>query len=207
MPIVFEANSVRIIPEGSGVRVEFTDDTSNSSDHLVVCRWGQTDPHSEAAGPGPICVEFRQQERSAAGGIVRLVLKRHAIRVTLDRYTATDTGGDPEIKVRFRLGPKQLWELRIALRQLCKGQGCFINDTATGLALLKAILVGPPTPTSERLVTPTYCAVVGMVCGAYFGYQHSGIAGAILGGLGGVVPGALYGFVKGLEFRHLFKYK
>jgi hypothetical protein len=61
------------------------------------------------------------------------------------------------------------------------------------LGLFKAILIGPSTPQSERLVGPTYGALVGMGCGGYFGAVEGGIFGSIVGVALGLPVGALLG--------------
>jgi hypothetical protein len=61
------------------------------------------------------------------------------------------------------------------------------------LALLKAITIGPSTPLSEKLVGPTYGAIVGMGVGGYFGARDWGILGLILGVILGFLVGAVVG--------------
>jgi hypothetical protein len=61
------------------------------------------------------------------------------------------------------------------------------------LGLLKAIVIGPATPLSERLVGPTYGALVGIGFGIYYGAEEGGILGAITGVALGLPLGALIG--------------
>jgi hypothetical protein len=205
--LVFDANSVLITHEGNRLQVTFADEAINPRNQFVLHRACKTDPHAADPAEDSVRAKLSQQERSAVGGIQHLVLKRHAVRVTVDQNIATGTGGEYDLTVRFRLERHRLRELRTALKQLCKGQRCFVDDSATGLALLKAIVIGPPTPTSERLVGPTYGALVGTACGGCLGYQKSGISGAILGALGGLLLGTFVGLLKGFQFWHLFRYK
>jgi hypothetical protein len=59
--------------------------------------------------------------------------------------------------------------------------------------LLKAIVIGPPTPLSEKLVAPTYGALLGIAFGAYLGAVEGGILGSIVGIAIGLPCGALIG--------------
>jgi hypothetical protein len=72
--------------------------------------------------------------------------------------------------------------------------------TSGWLGLLKAILIGPPTPLSERLVGPTYGALVGIACGAYQG-AAKGLIGVIAGMAIGLLTGAVFGAAGGHGYR------
>lgn len=63
------------------------------------------------------------------------------------------------------------------------------------LTLIKAILIGPATPLSEKLVGPTWGAVVGMACAGYWGYQSAGILGMLAGIPLGLIVGAAVGAI------------
>jgi hypothetical protein len=207
MSIVFNANSVLVTHEGNRLQVAFADEAIDPRDQLVLQRACKTDPHTADLAKECVQVQLSQQELSTGGGIQRLVLKRHAVQVILDDQAAAGAGGEYALTVRFGLERHRLRELRTALKQLCKGQRCFVDDSATGLALLKAIVIGPPTPTAERLVYPTYGAIVGTACGGYFGYTSAEIGAAIIGALSGLALGAFFGFLMEFPFSHIFKYK
>ncbi len=96
--------------------------------------------------------------------------------------------------------------VRRAMKRIFRGTRLFVDDAATGLGLLRAIVVGPPTPTSELLVVPTYVTVVGAIFGGFMGAERGPWcipAGVLLGASFGFV----WGLLQGLHFRGLHKYK
>jgi hypothetical protein len=111
-----------------------------------------------------------------------------------------------ELVIGHRASGAELKALRQGMRRVFRGTGLFVDDAATGLGLLKAILVGPPTPTSEMLVVPLYMTVVGVIAGV--------IVTALLnpwlipvGVVAGAGLGCLVGFLKRGRFYGLHKYQ
>src|SRR5262249_45838645 len=108
--------------------------------------------------------------------------------------------------VGFRCTAEVRHAVRLALKRIFRGTGLFVDDAVTGLGLLRAIVVGPPTPTSELLVVPTYMTLVGAATGGVVAGLQSGWWIPV-----GVIAGAAGGFLLGVfrrrEFYELHKYR
>jgi hypothetical protein len=208
MPTVIDANAVAVTEQDDNLQVRFADEAVVTRDTLTVQRLRLTRPGDAATTMEVVSIKHIQEDGTVFVSTGSLLLKRNRLLVSFDPVTAAQAGKKRNLVARFRLESDRFQELKKALKQICKGLNCFVDDSATGFALLKAIVLGPPTPTSERLVVPTYCAVCGAVAmGVFLASDGAGPLKMIFGVLGGLGLGVLVGFLKGLHFRTMFRYK
>lgn len=197
MGVAFEADSVAVESNPESLRVVFAAESAGESHRLEFTRLpGDSNPGS--------AVECRCDQLGIIDGIVRVLLTPTRVVVAFAQEARVKK--PREFVVGFRATAEERRAIRLALKQTFRDTRLFVDDAVTGLGLLRAIIVGPPTPTSELLVVPTYLTVVGAIVGGI-------LAGAQgpwwipVGVLAGSAGGFLWGLLQRRRFYDLHKYR
>jgi len=126
-------------------------------------------------------LEHNRPNRSIYGGIIQVELLPDRIDFTMSDEAAEALHCALLLQIPLAGPKKERLELFRFLRRMVKGHCKVIDDSATGLRLVKAALVGPATRSSQKLVAPIYLGGVLTLIGASMGYEKNGIIGCLIG--------------------------
>jgi hypothetical protein len=197
----FEALHFEAELEGPQPTVRFEDGSISADRRLLFYRTTR----DAKSGPESAIAEYAGAEKTRLNGISRVLLKPSRLTITFGGRMPEILGEGRQFVVTFRASSGELGQIRRALKQVFRGTGLFVDDSVTGLALVGEIVFGPPTPTSEMLVVPTYVGILGAIVGGLSALP-AGPWWIPVGVLGGAALGIMLGFVKGALFRPLHKY-
>jgi hypothetical protein len=92
-----------------------------------------------------------------------------------------------EFEIYFDMSKRERRKAINVLRKVVKEHCKLVDDSATGFALIKALVIGPPTKTSQQYVVPVYLGLVCTICGAVVGsWDGRGWIGALIWGAVGL---------------------
>ena len=151
-------------------------------------------------------VSYSSEDRLIPLSITRITLGPAHLKIEIAPESASLLYGQKSLVVAFGAPTESFRNLKKTLKHIFRFTRLFVDDSPRGWDLFIRVLAGPATPSSEKLVLPTYCTFLGSIGGII-------VAGAIdywwipVGLLAGVAFGYVWGLIQGLSFYDLHDYK
>jgi hypothetical protein len=104
------------------ILVGFADKEYGTAHYVLLQRSKQVSAEEEALGQGEVHITVDDQDRSAYGGIERLVLDDSGVRIRLHRDTAAMLATEHDVVIRFQGQAADVVRLQKALQLLFAGR-------------------------------------------------------------------------------------
>ena len=133
--------------------------------------------------PSMFHVYFENDEPSLStfGGIISITFRPNVVALEFTPKAATELGCESELLIDCKSQGYEWDKVKLTLKKILKGQCKCVDDSKGFWGLVKAIIVGPATPRSEKLVAPVYLGAILSFSGLSVGWDHYGPLGGVIG--------------------------